>query len=456
MEPTRHETRTPADEAESVIQDMLDRWEDAWQSGEELSAETLCADRPDLKTEVAGRIAELKRIDGFLSPTDTVGKVDTEPSSDRSADLPPSFGQFEILDRIAQGGMGAVYRAQQKSPSRVVALKVIRSGDLSSQKEIDRFFAEANAAANLSHPNIVPVFEVGEENGRHYFTMEYIAGRTLSQIVRTDGPMKPKQAAELMTAIAEAVHYAHDKGVIHRDIKPANVIVDEADRPRVTDFGIAKQLEVDTALTATGQILGTPEYMSPEQAQGQQSEIDRRSDVFSLGATLYAMLTGRSPFRDEEIYATLQNVIEEDPTSPRKLQPKIDKDLETICLKCLQKKPGDRYATAKELADDLRRYLDGTTITARRTPFAVRGSRWIKRHPAIAVFSLLVCAGFVWGGFRLAKYINYERVTTKYYMNVEDRWHVRVGVGEITEEQARQRHSSWKIVRKGRKDRCRA
>lgn len=447
MQPTERR-EGPANEHEDILEDLLDRWEHSRESGAELSPETLCANCPELQTELESRIDALRKIDGFIEQ-EAAGEA-TRIAAPEPAPLPARIGQFEILDLIAEGGMGAVYRAKQTMPERVVALKVIRSGDSSTAQEMQRFQSEAAAAAKLSHPNIVPVFEFGEHEGRHYFTMEYVAGRSLAQTVREDGPFDPQLAAKTIRAVAEAVHYAHEMGVVHRDIKPANVLIDEQGRPRVTDFGIAKQLEVDTALTATGQILGTPDFMAPEQAKGNPGDIGPKSDVFSLGATLYAILTGQSPFRGEDVYSTIRKVIEDDPVSPRSLNTRVDRDLATICLKCLQKAPDQRYATARELADDLGRYLAGETIKARRTPLAVRAVRWVKRHPAIALTALAVAAGLFWGGVQIAQYINYERMTVRYFQNVELRWQVKHGIGEITEDEARNRILSYRVTRRGR------
>ncbi len=346
--------------------------------------------------------------------------------------------------------MGAVYLARQQTPNRLVALKVIRSGRFSSPREIERFHAEAEAAANLSHGNIVPVFEVGEHEGQHYFTMEYVDGQSLSKVVTDDGRLAPKDAAELMRTVADAVHYAHQQGVVHRDIKPANILLDGTGRPRITDFGIAKRLEGDTALTATGQILGTPDYMSPEQARGRQQEIGPASDIFSLGATLYALLTGASPFHCDDAYATVRRVIESEPVSPRKINRRIDKDLETIILKCLRKNPAERYASAEELSRDLARYLAGESIAARRTPLAVRGVRWTKRHPAIVITLLVMLGASVWGAFQFAHYVNYQRESVSYFANTVKRWNVLHGIGEVTEEQARRRNLTVRITRRGR------
>ena len=389
-------TMRPSDsgERELRIQELLDRWEHARESGDDVSAATLCETCPELRTELESRIRELRGIDGFIADTLPPDGTRAESSIDprEAEELHGAFGQFEILGLIAMGGMGSVYRARQRTPARIVALKVIKSGERSTSHEMRRFHAEAEAAAKLSHPGIVPVYEVGEQDGRHYFTMEFVEGRSLAQLVSEDGPLDSLRAAETMQSVAEAVQYAHERGIVHRDIKPANVLIDTNDRPRVTDFGIAKQLDLDTALTTTGQILGTPDFMSPEQARGNQGEIGTRSDIFSLGVTLYALLTGRSPFRGEDVYSTLRNVIEEAPASPRSANPQVARDLATICLKCLRKDPAERYASAQELADDLQSYLKDEPISARPMSRGERTWRWCRRNPLLAATGLTAFA----------------------------------------------------------------
>lgn len=274
-----------------------------------------------------------------------------------------SFGDYELLGEIARGGMGVVYRARQKSLNRIVALKMVLAGQFASLAEVQRFHAEAEAAAGLDHPGIVPVYEVGQCAGQHFFSMGYVEGRSLAAKV-ADGPLLPREAAEITQTTAEAVHYAHTHGVIHRDLKPANVLLDKSGQPRVTDFGLAKRVEAGPALTVTGQILGTPSYMSPEQAEVRTNDIGPASDVYSLGAILYELLTGRPPFRAATPLDTLLQVIATDPVPPRLLNPNVPRDLETICLKCLQKDRALRYPTAETLAADLARFLNNEPIQA--------------------------------------------------------------------------------------------
>ncbi len=296
------------------------------------------------------------------------------------------FAGYQLLEEIARGGMGVVFRALQTKVNRVVALKMILSGQLASEEEVRRFRSEAEAAALLDHPNIVPVFDVGECGGRHYFSMGYVDGISLGDRLK-DGPLAPREAALLMVPIADAVACAHDNGVIHRDLKPSNVLLDTSGAPRVTDFGLARQMESDSNLTATGQVMGTPSYMPPEQAAGEIGRIDGRSDIYSMGAILYTLVTGRPPFQAAHIVETLRQVIEEEPVEPRILNSDVDADLETVCLKCLNKEPSQRYQTATELVEELNRYLEGHPIHARSVTRVERLWRWCRRNRMIALLS---------------------------------------------------------------------
>jgi WD40 repeat protein/tRNA A-37 threonylcarbamoyl transferase component Bud32 len=305
------------------------------------------------------------------------------------------FGDYELLEEIARGGMGVVWKARQTSLNRVVALKMILSGHFAGAAEVRRFRAEAEAAANLQHPNIVAIHEVGEHDGQHYFSMDYVGGRSLAEVVR-DGPLPAKRAAGYVKTIAEAIHYAHSKGVLHRDLKPSNVLMDTFDQPRVTDFGLAKRLPESglgtqtSDLTLSGQVLGTAGYMPPEQAGGKRGEIGRGCDIYSLGALLYHLVTGRPPFVAESLAATLRLAAEAEPVSPRLLVPNLPKDLETICLKCLQKEAPRRYSSAEELAEELGRFLRDEPIRARPVGRGERLHRWIRRHPVSAALSGIV------------------------------------------------------------------
>ncbi len=311
------------------------------------------------------------------------------------------FGDYEITRELARGGMGVVFLARQMSLNRTVALKMILAGQLANETDVKRFYTEAEAAANLDHPGIVPIFEVGQHEGQHYFSMGFVEGQSLAQKVAT-GPLPSREAAESVVQIAEAVQYAHDKGVIHRDLKPANVLLNANGRPRVTDFGLAKRLQSDSGITASGQIMGTPSYMPPEQAQG-RAHIGPLADVYSLGAVLYCVLTAHPPFQASNSMDTLIQVLEKEPPAPRDLNAAIPMDLETICLKCLRKEPHRRYGTARELAEDLKRFLAGEPILARPVGRLEMLAKWARRRPAIAslsaaviVIGLVGLSGILW------------------------------------------------------------
>lgn len=293
------------------------------------------------------------------------------------------FGDYEILEEIAQGGMGIVYKARQLSLNRVVALKMIRSGQLATAEEIERFHREAEAAANLQHPNIVAIHEVGEYEGRHYYSMDFVEGQSLRAMIGGN-PQPARQSAQYLKTIAEAIDYAHKRGVLHRDLKPANILIDCSNQPRISDFGLAKRMETDSTLTHTQETMGTPSYMPPEQAQGRWTEVGPASDVYSLGAILYELLTGRPPFRGETPTDTLSQVLHNEPIALKSLNPKTPRDLETICLKCLEKEPQHRYPSANLLVEELNRYLSGKPIIARPISRLARSWRWCRRQPVLA------------------------------------------------------------------------
>jgi WD40 repeat protein len=310
---------------------------------------------------------------------------------------PPRYlGEYEVLDELARGGMGIIYRARQVKLNRLVALKLIRDALIAGPSEIRRFLAEAEAVAQLDHPNIVPIYEVGQVDDQPYFSMKLVEGRNLSKHVRRLSADR-KAAARLMVKVARAVHYAHQRAILHRDIKPSNILVGDDGEPYVTDFGLAKRLGPSAPRfeTQTGTLIGTPAYMSPEQAHGRTRALSTASDVYSLGATLYEILTGRPPFVDESVPDLLRKVVELDPVRPRSITPDLELDLETICLKCLEKDPERRYRSAEALADDLDRWLEGRPIIARPVLAAERLVKWARRRPALASLTALLLVVFV-------------------------------------------------------------
>jgi serine/threonine protein kinase/Flp pilus assembly protein TadD len=293
-------------------------------------------------------------------------------------------GNYTLLAEIGRGGMGVVYKAWQNGTNRLVALKMILAGEFAGDEEIARFRIEGEAAASLQHPNIVQIYEVGEQDGRSFFSLEFVEGSTLEKCLARS-PLSARQAAQLLETVARAVQYAHERGIVHRDLKPANILL-SADRiPKITDFGLAKRLQGQVGRTETGAILGTPSYMAPEQALGQSRAIGPAADVYALGAILYEMLTGRPPFKGASILDTLEQVRFQEPIPPRRLQPKVPRDLETICLKALQKEPRKRYASAEALAEDVRRFLAGKPIQARPVSVPERLWRWSRRNPVVAI-----------------------------------------------------------------------
>ncbi|HEX5272457.1 MAG TPA: protein kinase, partial [Gemmataceae bacterium] len=347
--------------------------------------------RPD-RTEQMGTSAEPSSQAGTeeLSAQAKFSQAETiAPSHPGRAPVAPgpAVPGYEILGVLGRGGMGVVYKARQTKLNRQVALKMIRAGGSAGEADLARFRVEAEAVARMQHPNIVQIYEVGETDGCPFFSLEYVDGGSLDRKLQGT-PQPPRKAAEMMETLARAIDFAHQKGIVHRDLKPANVLMTADGRLKVTDFGLAKRFEdKDEGQTRTGAIMGTPSYMAPEQASGHTKDTGPAADVYSLGAILYDMLTGRPPFKGETVLDTLQQVQNLDPVRPRNLQPKVPADLETICLKALEKDAAKRYANARELADDLRRFLDGVPILARPSPAWERAWKWARRRPALAALA---------------------------------------------------------------------
>lgn len=301
------------------------------------------------------------------------------------------FGKYELLDEIGRGGMGVVFKARQRDLNRVVALKMILANRLAGGEDVRRFYREARAAGSLRHPHIVGIHEVGEIHGQHYFAMDFISGTSLAGVTKF-GPLDPERAARCLVGVARAVQYLHDHGIVHRDLKPSNILLDADDAPYVTDFGLARVFGDQDERTQSGAILGTPGYMSPEQAAGRISAVSERSDVYSLGAILYETLTGRPPFREDNPLNTILQVLEGEPTLPTALNLRVPPELERICLKCLEKDPDRRYQSAAAIADELDRYLRREPIEARSAGIADRFRRWVRRETGFAARLAIMAA----------------------------------------------------------------
>jgi serine/threonine protein kinase len=440
-----------SEQLDELLYQLIEQLTEQSRRGKTPDLEAFVREHPELESElrelwatamIAEDLACLSREE-FSSFTDeTVVTPQVSASVDEfkgTLDFPRRIGDFDLLEEIGRGGMGVVFKTKQISLNRIVALKMILRGELASAGDVARFRAEAEAAARLNHPHIVPVYEVGKHNGQPYFSMKYVEGTTLAKRL-ADGPLPSQEAAEMLIPVCRAIAESHRHGLLHRDLKPANILIDSEGRPYVSDFGLAKRIRTDSStgkdaslagLTQSGAILGTPGYMAPEQAAGRHGKVSVATDIYSLGALLYAMLTGRAPFQAASPVDTVLMVLEQDPLLPRLLNRNADPDLEMIALKCLQKPADLRYPNADALADDLQAYLNDEPISARSSQFSQVISRTFRETHHAAV---LENWGLLWMWHSLVllmlclvtNWFQWEHVTSRWpYMGL---WIVGLGV----------------------------
>ena len=367
--PSPHDHPLDESSADRRLADVLSNLADEVAAGRQVDFDKVCRRHPDLASD-------LRRLWGAVLVTDIAGGAPSDPTDgsgsgqgDSAAQrwqrlrLPARVGDYQLLEEIGRGGMGVVFRAHQISLDRPVAVKMILRGRLASEGDLQRFLSEAASTAQLQHPAIVPVHEVGDIDGRPFFSMKLMSGRTLADLM-ADGPLPDRHAARVLATVARGIAYAHRQGVIHRDLKPSNILIDNDGQPLLSDFGLAKRFDRQSEMTRSGVVLGTPSYMSPEQASGRRDDVGPASDIYSLGSVLYHALTGRPPLVADSVMELVMLVIEQDPLPPRALRPRLDRDLEMIVVRCLQKPPDLRYASADELADDLEAYLRDEQVSA--------------------------------------------------------------------------------------------
>ena len=409
------DSKDPDSLYEQALANLITDIGDRIAGGEEVKLEKIYQAHP----EYADDIRELM---GTLMVTQAAGSKSSEENFDEgkfaSLELPYEMEKYVLEEELGRGGMGIVYRAYRKSDGQPVAIKMLLRGEFASPIEKQRFETEATASMKLNHPNIVPIYEYGEHKGCAYFCMKLIEGETLTQrLVR--GPLSATETARLMLDVSEAIHYAHEQGILHRDLKPSNILLDENDNPYVADFGLAKQATGDPTLTRSGAILGTPAYMAPEQAAGRRGEVSSISDVYSLGAILYHMLTGRPPFQAASAVDTLLLVLEQDPVSPRVLNRRVNRDLEMITMKCLQKPQDLRYESAKSMASDFTAMLNNRAVSAREGRFGkIIVNVFRETHHA----SVLENWGLLWIWHSLVLLVACVGTNVMYLMGVETRW----------------------------------
>ncbi len=397
-----------------VIADLTDRV----QSGEAIDVDQACHTSPELASDLRELWGTIMIAHAVGSGADAHTHAALANGIEEPDGVPNRIGDYELMEEIGRGGMGVVYLARQVNLNRQLAVKTILRGPFASQQDRDRFLAEAQAAARLDHPGIVPVHQVGEADGHMYFSMKYIKGPTLSKLLEK-GPMEPQQAARLLAKVSRAIEFAHSRGVLHRDLKPSNILIDETGEPHVSDFGLAKRLADPHSMTQSGAIIGTPAYMSPEQAAGHKVSVGPASDVYSLGAILYHMLTGVPPFQSRSPVETVMKVLEQDPIPPRQRNRQVDRDLEIIAVRAMQKPTDLRYQCAAALADDLEAFLNHDPIAARSGRLHQIVSRWFREtHHA----TVLENWGLLWMWHSLALLVACLLTNLLFWQHVDSRW----------------------------------